>query len=87
MDINRLQKIGDTKEIEINRLNADLRVKEGILEDRDEELEMKSGENNRLRSQVADLERTTQDLYRSRKGPGSDKIELDSLKADNDKLL
>jgi hypothetical protein len=33
------------------------------------------------------LERTTQDLYRSRKGPGSDKIELDSLKSDNDKLL
>jgi hypothetical protein len=50
MDINRLQKINDQKEIEINRLNADLRVKEGILEDRDEELEMKSGENNRLRS-------------------------------------
>jgi hypothetical protein len=36
---------------------------------------------------VADLEKATQDLYRSRKGKGSDKIELDSLKADNDRLL
>ena len=29
----------DQKDVEINRLNADIRVKEGILEDRDEELE------------------------------------------------
>ena len=48
---------------------------------------MKSGENNRLRKQVADLEKATQDLYRSRKGNGSKEIELDSLKADNDRLL
>ena len=71
MDINRLKKIQEQKDVEINRLNADLRVKEGILEDRDEELEMKSGENNRLRKQVADLEKATQDLYKSRKGNGS----------------
>jgi len=49
MDINRLNKIMDQKDVDISRLNADIRVKEGILEDRDEELEMKSGENNRLR--------------------------------------
>lgn len=44
-----MNKIMDQKEVDISRLNADIRVKEGILEDRDEELEMKSGENNRLR--------------------------------------
>lgn len=32
---------------------------------------MKSGENNRLRKQVADLEAAMHDLYRSRKGNGS----------------
>lgn len=48
---------------------------------------MKSGENNRLRKQVADLEKAMQDLYRSRKGNGSLQIELDSLKADNDQLI
>lgn len=48
---------------------------------------MKSGENNRLRKQVADLEAAMQDLYCSRKGNGSLQIELDSLKADNEKLL
>jgi hypothetical protein len=49
MDINRLKKIMEDKDVETNRLSADLKVKEGILEDRDDELEMKSGENNRLR--------------------------------------
>ena len=34
-----------------------------------------------------DLEKTMQDLYVSRKGNGSLQIELDSLKADNEKLL
>ena len=48
---------------------------------------MKSGENNRLRKQVVDMEKTMQDLYCSRKGNGSLQIELDSLKADNEKLL
>jgi len=41
------------------------------LRDIEEELELKSGENNRLRNQVADLEKTVQDLYVSRKGEGS----------------
>jgi len=57
------------------------------LADIEDELEMKSGENNRLRKQVADLEAAMQDLYCSRKGNGSLQIELDSLKADNEKLL
>ena len=41
------------------------------LQDIEDELEMKAGENNRLRKQVADLEAAMQDLYCSRKGNGS----------------
>jgi uncharacterized protein YoxC len=41
------------------------------MKDIEEELEMKSGENNRLRNSVADLEKTVQDLFMSRKGEGS----------------
>ena len=55
--------------------------------DIEEELELKSGENNRLRNQVADLEKAVQDLYGSRKGQGSMHVELNNLKADNDKLI
>ena len=55
--------------------------------DMEEELEMKSGENNRLRKQCADLEKAIQDLYVSRKGKGSLQMELDSLKTDNERLL
>jgi hypothetical protein len=33
------------------------------------------------------MEKAVQDLYRSRKGSGSLQIELDSLKADNDRLI
>ena len=61
----------EQKDVENNGLKADIRVKDGIILDRDEELEMKSGENNRLRKQVADMEKAVQDLYRSRKGSGS----------------
>lgn len=57
------------------------------LTDIEDELEMKAGENNRLRKQVADLEKAMQDLYCSRKGNGSLQIELDSLKQDNERLL
>ena len=48
---------------------------------------MKSGENNRLRKQVADVEEAMKDLYISRKGPGSLQMEMESLKADNEKLI
>ena len=57
------------------------------MKDIEDELEMKSGENNRLRNQVADLEKTVQDLYISRKGDGSYQVEIDNLKADNERLL
>jgi hypothetical protein len=57
------------------------------MADIEEELELKSGENNRLRAQVADQEKTVQDLYVSRKGEGSFEVEMDKLKADNERLL
>ena len=50
-------------------------------------MEQKSHENNKLRQACADIEKAMQDLYRSRKGPGSLQIEMDSLKIDNDCLL
>ena len=55
--------------------------------DINEELELKNQENNRLRNQVADLEKVVADLYGSRKGEGSLQVEMMNLKADNDKLL
>lgn len=57
------------------------------MKDIEEELELKSGENNRLRNQVADLEKAVADLYGSRKGEGSLHVELNNLKADNEKLI
>jgi polyhydroxyalkanoate synthesis regulator phasin len=41
------------------------------MRDIEDELELKSGENNRMRKQVADLEKTVQDLFVGRKGEGS----------------
>jgi len=57
------------------------------MQDIEEELELKSGENNRLRNQVADLERAVKDLYGSRKGEGSIQVELNNMKSDNEKLI
>ena len=57
------------------------------MQDIEEELELKSGENNRLRNQVADLEKSVQDLYGSRKGEGSIHVELNNMKSDNERLI
>lgn len=57
------------------------------MADIDEELELKSLENNRLRTQVAELEKSVQDLYGSRKGEGSIHVELNNMRADNEKLI
>ena len=57
------------------------------MSDIEEELELKSGENNRLRTQVAELEKSVMDLYGSRKGEGSIHVELNNMKADNEKLI
>ena len=40
-----------------------------------------------MRNQVAALEKAVQDLYGSRKGEGSIHVELNNMKADNEKLL
>jgi hypothetical protein len=57
------------------------------MQDIEEELELKSGENNRLRNQVADLEKSVMDLYGSRKGEGSIHVELNNMKADVERLI
>ena len=57
------------------------------MSDIEEELELKSSENNRLRTQVAELEKSVMDLYGSRKGEGSLAVELNNMKADNEKLI
>lgn len=87
MEINRLKKNGEAKDENIMHLGTEKTVFEEKNKDLEEELEMKSGENNRLRQLVAEQEKAIQDLYCSRKGKGSLQIELDSLKADNERLL
>lgn len=87
MEINRIKKITEDRDREIEHLSTLKNMQEATLKDIEEELEMKSGENNRLRKQCCDLEKAMQDLYCSRKGNGSLQIELDSLKQDNEQLL
>ena len=87
MDINRLKKLMEQKDGEILHLNTTLNMREETIKDIEAELDLKAGENNRLRAQVGDLEEAMQDLYYSRKGQGTLKIELDSLKADNERLI
>jgi uncharacterized protein YoxC len=57
------------------------------VKDLEDEMEMKSGENNRLRRQVTDMDSAMKDLYKSRKGNGTLQIEMESLKSDNERLL
>ena len=87
IEINRIKKLMEHKDREHDHLQTQHNMNEARLKDIEEELEMKSGENNRLRKQVADLEKAMQDLYVSRKGNGSLQIELDSLKQDNERLI
>ena len=87
MEINRIKKLMEQKDREMDHLQTEFNMQKSRLDDIEEELEMKSGENNRLRKQVADLEKAMQDLYCSRKGNGSLQIELDSLKQDNERLI
>ena len=87
MEINRIKKMLEAKDADNLHLSTELNMEKLRGAEVDEELELKAGENNRLRSQVADLEAAMQDLYCSRKGNGSLQIELDSLKADNERLL
>eukprot|EP00347_Sterkiella_histriomuscorum_P003761 403363051 len=86
-EINRLKRQMAQRDEDLRNMNSRMSAMGDRMRDIEEELELKSGENNRLRNQVADLEKTVQDLYVSRKGDGSFQVELDSLKADNERLL
>ncbi len=87
MEINRIKKILEQRDNECLHLQTQLKIEQESVADMNDELEQKSGENNRLRKQCVDLEAAMQDLYKSRKGQGSLQIEIDSLKADNERLL
>jgi septal ring factor EnvC (AmiA/AmiB activator) len=86
-EINKLKRTSGHKDDEIKMLNYKLSHLQERMKDIEDELELKNGENNRLRNSVAELERTVQDLFVSRKGEGSYTVELEKLKADNEKLL
>lgn len=51
----RLKEIISKKDLEFTDLDTNFKLKLGELEDTEGELELKSGENNRLRKQVTDL--------------------------------
>ena len=57
MEINRIKKVTEERDREIGHLTTEKNMQEATLKDIEEELEMKSGENNRLRKQCADLEK------------------------------
>ena len=86
-DIQKLTKEAEQKDDDIKMYELRLKQMNERMLDIEEELELKSGENNRLRNQVADLEKSVMDLYGSRKGEGSIHVELNNMKADNEKLL
>jgi len=68
------------REEEFSNLESKHNAMAQRMKDIEEELELKSGENNRLRNQLADMEKTVQDLYVSRKGDGTLQVELQRLK-------
>jgi len=57
MEINKLKKLGDQKDEDIMHLRTQLHLKGEECKDMEDEIEMKSEENNRLRLQVADQEK------------------------------
>ena len=87
MEINRIKKMLEQKDNDCNLLTTRLIMMEDRCKDLEDEMEMKSGENNRLRKQVTDMDSAMKDLYKSRKGQGSLQIEMESLKSDNERLL
>jgi len=86
-EIQKLKKENEHKGDDIKMYELRLKQMNERMQDIEEELELKSGENNRLRNQVADLEKSVLDLYGSRKGEGSIHVELNNMKADNEKLI
>lgn len=57
-EINRLKRQMAQRDEDIRNLNNRVTAMSDRMKDIEEELELKSGENNRLRNQVADLEMT-----------------------------
>ena len=86
-EINRLKRQLAQRDEDIQMLTGRMATMSQRMKDIEEELELKSGENNRLRNSVADLEKAVQDLYVSRKGDGSYQVEIENLKADNERLI
>ncbi len=86
-EINRLKRQMSQRDDDLTNLTNRLQAMASRMKDIEDELELKSGENNRMRGQCADLERTVQDLYVSRKGEGSMQVEMEALKADNERLI
>ena len=60
---------------------------ENSVGDLEEEVEFKCSEINKLRVGMAEAEKTIDDLYLSRKSEGAVTLELEHLKADNQRLL
>lgn len=87
MEINRVKKILEMRDADCQLLSQQLLKAEDRVADLEAELDLKSGENNRLRKQVSDVETQLAELYLSRKQPGSLLMEMDALKQDNEKLL
>lgn len=87
MEINRIKRILEKRDQDVTFLDTQYKMATDRLAGIEDELELKSGENNKLRKQCADLEAALQDLYLARKGQGDHQAEIDSLKHDNDKLL
>ena len=86
-EIQKLKKENEQQGDDIKMYELRLGQMNERMQDIEEELELKSGENNRLRNQVADLEKSVMDLYGSRKGEGSIHVELNNMKADCERLI
>jgi len=68
VDINRIKRILEQKDSECQLRTTELKIANRRLVEIEQELEMKSGENNRLRRSCTDMEQAMKDLYKSRKG-------------------
>jgi hypothetical protein len=52
-----------------------------------DDMENKCSENNRLRAKLGETEKNLDELYLSRKSEGTALLELEHLKADNNRLI
>lgn len=68
VEINRIKRILEKRDSEYEQSTKELMIARRALAEIEQELEMKSGENNRLRRSCTDMEQAMKDLYKSRKG-------------------